>query len=405
MQSSAGGAPPTSQIDTVTAEGLFPYRTVGDRLADETIAAIFGAGEDGLQDVRSLLLHCVKNDHPLRETQHGVDALPPSIFEKVQAYFEESDRSLTEFDQRKIRVGERVFQEHGPEVLMLLATYSLPASYTARRGVQVLAQTGRLESQPVRRLIETTQMVIDVMAPGGLTIGKSALYHGKGIRTAQKVRLMHAAIRRLLLERYGEKWVQDYGVPINQMDLCGTLMTFSAVILDGLSMLRVELTSEEQDAYLYAWRAVGSIMGIDPVLIPHTVEGAHELTSVIREAEIGRCPQGVELTSALVGAYQGLIEPKWLRGLPVALMRRFLGAYADVLEIPRAGFTSILVTILIFVSGALDTVLRRSRLLRRLHRKFAMLMVRVFLRIERGGNRPTFEIPDTLADGWRLGRS
>src|SRR5690606_24363736 len=204
-----------------------------------------------------------------------------------------------------------------------------------------------------------------VMAPSGLTIGKSALYHGKGIRTAQKVRLMHAAIRRLLLERYGEKWVQDYGVPINQMDLCGTLMTFSAVILDGLSMLRVELTSEEQDAYLYAWRAVGSIMGIDPVLIPHTVEGAHELTSVIREAEIGRCPQGVELTSALVGAYQGLIEPKWLRGLPVALMRRFLGAYADVLEIPRAGFTSILVTILIFVSGALDTVLRRSRLLRR----------------------------------------
>lgn len=287
---------------------------------------------------------------------------------------------------------------------MLLATYSLPASYTARRGVQVLAQTGRLESQPVRRLIETTQMVIDVMTPGGLSCGEGALSHGKGIRSAQKVRLMHAAIRRLILERYGDEWVESYGIPINQMDLCGTLMTFSSVIFDGLEMLRVRLTDEQKEAYLYAWRAVGEVVGVHESLIPHSLQRADELKNVIRESEIGKCEQGVELTRALIDAYQRLAEPKVLDGLPVALMQRFLGPYAEVLDVPRANWTSGIVTLMIVLSGAFDFVFRTFRFGGWVHRKFALFMIDVFLKIERGGNRPSFDIPDHLAEGWGLGK-
>lgn len=397
---------PLGRAAPVTPEALLPYRLIGDPLADETIFEIFSLGEEGLSHVHDLLKHLVQNDHPLHDDrERDEEKLPAFVVERLTRYFEESDKLLPTLDPARIRAGELVFAEHGPEILMLLATYSLPASYTARRGVQVLAQTGRLESQPVRRLIETTQMVLDVMSVGGLAAGESTKFHGKGIRSAQKVRLMHAAIRRLLLERYGEEWVQEYGVPINQMDLCGTLMTFSAVILDGLKMLRVQLSEEEAEAYLYAWRAVGHIIGVHESLIPHTTERADELKDVIRAAEIGTCEQGVELTRALLLAYEGLVEPKFLDGLPLALMRRFLGKYADVLGVPAANFTSHIVTLVICFSGIFDFFFRTFPGVRFVHRKFAMLMIRVILRMERGGSRPAFDIPDHLADGWGLEKS
>lgn len=396
---------PLGPESPVTPEALLPYRHLGDPLADETIEAIFASGEDGLAHVHLLLKHLVRNDHPLTDdAERDEEKLPPVVVEHLARFFERSDASLRELDPQLIRAGELIFDEHGPEILMLLATYSLPASYTARRGVQVLAQTGRLESQPMRRLIETTQMVVDVMSVGGLSAGKDARFHGKGIRSAQKVRLMHGAIRRLILERYGADWVKEYGVPINQMDLCGTLMTFSAVIWDGLAMLRVHLNREQKEAYLYAWQAVGQIVGVHESLIPHTVERAVALKDVIRETEIGQCPQGVELTQALIRAYEEMVEPRLLKGVPVALMRRFLGKYGDVLGLPAANWTSVVVSIMVFFSGVFDWILRGSRFARWLHRKLSMLMIRALLRMERGGNRPAFDIPDHLADGWGLER-
>ncbi len=394
---------PLRPDEPVTQEALLPYRHLGDPLADATIEAIFSTGEDGLSHVHRLLKHLVKNDHPLLDDrERDEESLPPEVVQKLETYFVQSDGAIREIDPELVRRGETVFANHGPEILMLLATYSLPASYTARRGVQVLAQTGRLESQPVRRLIETTQMVIDVMTPGGLARGDGPRSHGKGVRSAQKVRLMHAAIRRLILERYGEDWVESYGVPINQMDLCGTLMTFSAVILDGLEMLRVKLSDEEKAAYLYAWQVVGEIVGVHESLIPRTVQRADELKDVIRESEIGRSEQGIELTRALILAYQRLAEPKVLAGLPVALMRRFLGSYADVLEVPKADWTGVLVSIMVGLSGVFDFLFRTFRFSGWVHRKFALFMIDVFLRMERGGSRPSFDIPDHLADGWGL---
>lgn len=390
----------------VTPESLLPYRNLGDPLADETIEAIFSSGEDGLSHVHRLLKHLVKNDHPLDDDlERDEEKLPPVVVEQMKLFFEKSDAGLQQLDAKLIRAGELVFNEHGPEILMLLATYSLPASYTARRGVQVLAQTGRLESEPMRRLIETTQMVVDVMSVGGLALGEGARFHGKGIRSAQKVRLMHGAIRRLILQRYGSDWVKEYGVPINQMDLCGTLMTFSAVIWDGLEMLRVQLTREQKEAYLYAWRAVGQIVGVHESLIPQTIERATELKDVIRETEIGSCPQGIELTRALIEAYDALVEPKILRGIPVALMRRFLGKYADVLGLPPANWTARVVSMMIYFSGIFDFIFSSSTAARWIHRELSMLIIRFLLRIERGGNRPSFDIPDHLADGWGLGAS
>jgi hypothetical protein len=76
--------------------------------------------------------------------------------------------------------------------------------------------------------METGQFLIDVLTVGGLDDE-----HGKGRRTIQRVRLMHAAVRHLIMARNDQGappvcgdepplWHKDWGTPIGQEDLAGT---------------------------------------------------------------------------------------------------------------------------------------------------------------------------------------
>ena len=385
------------------ASALMPYRSMGDPLADEVIDAIFRAGD--VDAVHQLLRHFVQNEDLPTTESAAASGLAPEVLAEVARYLELTQAALQPLDAALVQRGQAFFAEHGPEILMILGLYSLPASYTAKRGVQVLAQTGRLESHPMRRLIETTQMVVDVMSPGGLSLSSSASNHGKGVRSAQKVRLMHGAIRRLILARYGQDWVDKFGVPINQMDLAGTLMTFSSVVLDGLRVLGVEPDPEGEAAYLYAWQAIGGLMGIQAELIPPTVADASTLTAVIRASELGRCQEGVDMTAALVKTLRDQVEPHFFRGIVVSLMHQFLGTYAAAIDLPRPDWTQFLLKPFVAMSRFIDKFLRGSPVLDWVHRKIALGVIDGILKLERGPTRPSFDLPDHLADGWGLSRS
>src|SRR5262249_18332343 len=152
--------------------------TVGDPLADAVVAQLFA---DGDVDAVNGLMHALVRD----------DGLVPENLPAVVSDYLAQTRPRLELDPDKLARGQNLFALNGPEMLVALGFYSLPASYAARKGVQVIYRTAYLQNRPVRRVFETTQMVIDVMSPGGL--GPS----GRGVVTAQKVRLMHAAVRHL----------------------------------------------------------------------------------------------------------------------------------------------------------------------------------------------------------------
>jgi len=209
----------SAESDLWTDAYLDAARTVGDPEADLAIATLFAESGQQARVIAGVIESLVRNAEPTPEN------LPPQL----HAYLEMTSRVPPPVLPH-VKTGENVFAEHGPEILCLLGCYSLPAAYGARRGAQVLYRTGQLTERAHHRLMVTSQMVLDVMGPGGLTA------RGRGIRTAQKVRLMHAAIRHLLLHDPHTPWdTADLGVPINQEDLAGTLMTFSYQILDGLN--------------------------------------------------------------------------------------------------------------------------------------------------------------------------
>ncbi len=371
-----------------TRDQLHRWRQVGDPPADALIADLFDAhGHKGVGQLMAALL----DSEWVGDGEVGAKTEAFLTAERESRFSDATHLSQT------LAAGQAVFAEHGPEIILILGCYSLPAAYAAAKGVKVLRQTDYLTKQPDRRLIETAQIIVDVMQPGGLEAG------GIGQRSAEKTRIMHAAIRHLILHRSGHQWdTAELGVPINQEDLAATLMTFAFIAIDGLDRMHVVTTPAERDSYLAAWREVGRIMGVAPELLPASFAHAEQLTRAIQADQVlsGVPPSdaawddGRLMTVPLLG----VLDRKMLPGVPAALMRLFLPKdVADGLGVPARPIADRIIHGIVRGFGWLDTKVlerfsRRSRILRHV----SLDLMEMMLEWERGGSRQPFRIPDSL---------
>jgi hypothetical protein len=354
----------------------------GDALADATVADIYKSGDTAAV---ARLLSTLMRDQP-----------PADMGGAVADYFLTTSITL-ERSPETAAAGERVFAEYGPEIMMLLCCYSLPSSYAAKKGVQVLHRTAYLAKRPNRRLFETAQFIVDVLSPGGLGRG------GRGLRSAQKVRLMHAAIRHLILTDTARPWpVEELGVPINQEDLLGTLMTFTWLILDGLNRLGVKLTPPEQQAYLDTWLVVGEVLGIEPQLLPRNVADAMSVTALIEKRQVADSVQGQEMMAALLGMMQTNL-PHPFQSMPGCLIRQFLPPdVATFLGVPAHPLQEELIRL---ADGALQPLQRFIDFEAQRHalvRTFSIVLLRWMLKVELDGQPARFALPDSLQEDWQI---
>lgn len=353
-----------------TGDVLDAMRHRGDPPADERVRRILDReGVGGVERIMHTLV---------------VEELLPGEELQQLAHFDADH----ETDPATIRRGQRVFEEHGPEILWVLGCYSLPSAFASANGVEVLAQTNFLTQQTNRRLIETSQMVVDVLTEGGLNQG------GRGTTTIEKVRLMHAAIRILVTRRTDQVWDADrLGVPINQEDLAGTLMTFSYLAVDGLKKLGIRLTREEREAYLATWFHIGRQMGLTPDLIPTDFRSAKQLTKAIQDRQIRPTATGREMLIPLLAT----LDSKSLPGVAAASMRRCLPRrVADGLGVPRQPLLDFFLLVGTWVIGVADRWLVRVKGRSGIYRRVGMLLVGELLLRQRGGSRPNFALPDSL---------
>ena len=370
-----------------TNEILDEARTEGDAIADPVIAELFRDGDIGA--VNQLMRTLVVDDGLPSER------LPPVVRDYLARTAAPAD-----IESAQMELAQEVFGVVGPEILAVLGFYSLPADYAAKKGVQVLYRTGRLITNPTRRVFETTQMVVDVMAPGGLGP------EGRGLRSAQKVRLMHAAVRHLMVNDPKHSWDPAFGTPVNQEDLAGTLMSFSFLVLDGLQRLGAKLSQADRDAYFAAWMSVGRIMGIKDELIPNDFEEGRALTQLIHERQVAGSPEGVALAHALVEGYQGLL-PLLLKGAPVSLIHFFLDKdpftgqnVAELLGLPPADWTRYVVDLVVHVERFFGERNIQPSLEDRAISYVSRHFIEGLLLLERGGHRAPFFIPHDLRKRW-----
>jgi hypothetical protein len=371
---------------------LDEMRTKGDALADDVIARLFAEGK--VNAVNQLMRSMVENDDiPSKD-------LPPYVIE----YIEQTDAVVPKLDAARLRKAQELFALFGPEVMLVLGAYSLPATYSACKGVQVVYRSAFLRKRPVRRVFETAQLVVDVLSEGGMEP------KGRGVATVQKVRLMHAAVRHLIRHDPNLPWNEaELGVPINQEDMAGTLNAFSFVVLEGLRALNIDLTREEQESYLYVWQAVGRILGLDDRLNPTSVEDARKMSQLIRRRHVAYSPEGEAMMTALIQAMQEMIPGRFLDGIPASMIRYFLDQdlyqgvnVADLMRVPKPDWTSIIPLAIREVSGFRDWVGDNTQVAARLLRFISTDLVEGMLVVERGGQRTPFSIPERLQDLWGL---
>jgi hypothetical protein len=328
-----------------TDAALAPMRLVGDPLADAAVTALYeeaGGGRAGLKKLNDFLFGLTFEG----DFTHA--SLPPP----VHAFAVKSADPPPWADPALVEAGQKFFYDNGLGATVLLVCASLPECYVMRNGIHVLGLTTYLKDRPGLRILETSQMVRDAMLPGGLAPG------AKGILAVQKVRLLHAAVRHLILTTatgeghdmgkvYGEaRWNPEWGHPICQEDMAYTLQTFAYVVLRGLRTMGAAYTPREAEAFIHCWNVVGYVLGVDRSLLPEPESGdggpprferAEMLYHAIRKRQAGRTDDGVAITRALVEFVEKLLGDRVPRELPLKHLRG-----NDLARLPRLVMRDIL---------------------------------------------------------------
>lgn len=389
-----------------TPEFFDRMRQMGDPYADKVIASVYA--ESQLPAVNKLLASLIRNDQPVSEE------LP----EKVRQFFEETAVLPPWADKDLIRIGEGLFAEYSLIAFSILGCASLPECYSGAIGAKVLNLTGQLEDHINRRIVETFFMVVYALTKGGL--GPK----GQGIRTTQKVRMMHASIRHLIMSEEtvpattsrffsfavllcNTRWnTKTHGYPINQETMGLTYLTFSYVILRSLNKLGVTIEKERENAYFHTWNVIGHILGVDETFFCNNMQDAETLWNLILPRLQQASPEGTRLTDVLMrymgdqikqSSFMGKVMP--YRHIPKWLTRELVGEEtADLLGIQWGFGDKVGMWLTAACIHALGITEKDIYGGLKFGHKVAEWVFRKLAKAEhtRIGDRPSFVIPDQL---------
>ncbi|MFA0964210.1 oxygenase MpaB family protein [Roseivirga sp. BDSF3-8] len=257
--------------------------------------------------------------------------LPP---EAIQ-YFKQSARIPEFANLSKMKKGAAVFVKHADDILSMLGFASLPYCYAASDGARVLDASPRLINEPSKRLLETARFVMDVMDPLAFTP------QGRGIKSIQKVRLMHAAVRYYILNS-GHWQADKWGVPVNQEDMAGTQLAFWYIPIRSFRKIGISLSREETDDFRHLWSVVGRMLGVEERLLPDSAKESYQLLTIISRRTIKASDHGKALTRSLIDHFKDTPVKGPFEKITEPYMRYLLGdEVADAIGLKKEKFTKV----------------------------------------------------------------
>lgn len=327
---------------TCTEASMDALRQVGDDLADAVVAELFESGEVG--KFNTLMRHVSTAGRPLP------DGLPDVAREYLQA----TSVPPAWVDWDEMEKARLFFIDNNVHISTALSFASMPACYVVPHVAKLLSATHGL-NYPSKRMAETGQFTVYLMQPDAFEAGS------RFIPAAQKVRLLHASIRHHLKRE--NRWdTETMGTPICQEDMIGGQMFFSLLVLDSLHRLGIHMSVEGAEAYFYAWRVVGAILGVDQEAVPKTLEEARQFLDLYMIRHMGPSEEGAHLTRQLIDLYEEVVPGTFFDPLVSALIRHLIGdTCADWLQVPRTPWDTVVKTVP-HLLGVLETIEDRSPL-------------------------------------------
>lgn len=348
----------------IPVDDLESWRTESDDLADSAFRAMadrYPQVKTGPADTLGIALKAEMNVYrnvPSSEAAHQQD---PRV-----AAFLQSACSVPEWlDWELLKEGQTMFMSYSTSSAMALLYFSLIGGFSAPKIIAVLDKTGYLtkgsRNSTYRRLNETLEMVVDCIEDD------DALREGnRGWQSVLKVRLLHARVRHRILtasmnevneagadnrqkgadeimdtstNRVTEGWdSKENGVPINQEDLVGTLLSFSINVIETLERIGAPfLTERERIAYLHLWRYIGYLIGVreeyNPCSSVSRARGAVEsiVLHLLHPNESSKV-----IANHVIRSVSFRPPTQWSPGMHAQMARGLLGnELSDALDLPR----------------------------------------------------------------------
>lgn len=225
--------------------------------------------------------------------EHGIESVdnPPQALLDL---FAQVDDEPIWLNRDLLQVGCGVTRRVGPYGEVVLRNLALMGGYLGGAAAKPLVFTGQLDRMTPRRLVETGKFFMDVTTVGGLERDQD------GFKSAVRVRMMHAQVRRMLLE--SGKWNSEWGHPLNQWDSMATILEFSSIYLTGLRAMGFLFTKREREGVIHLWRYIGYLMGVEERILPaneaDSMHALYHVMATVCEADDDSRALGQSLASA-----------------------------------------------------------------------------------------------------------
>ncbi|MET7454349.1 oxygenase MpaB family protein [Streptomyces sp. NPDC005574] len=305
-----------------TETAMNALRQSGDELADTVVRTLFERGEVG------------KFNTLMRYVSTAGAPLPDGLPDVARAYLAETAAPPAWVDWAEMEKARLFFIDNNVHISTALSFASMPACYLVPHVAKLLSATHAL-AYPSKRMAETGQFTVYLMQPDAFEAGS------RFVPAVQKVRLLHAAVRHHL-ERENRWDVGTLGTPICQEDMIGGQMFFSLLVLDSLHRLGVHMSEEGAEAYFYAWRVVGAMLGVDVERMPADLGRARQFLDLYMIRHMGPSPEGAHLTRQLIDLYEEVVPGTFFDPVVSALIRYLVGdTCADWLQVPRTAWDTV----------------------------------------------------------------
>ena len=322
--------PPTSYIagyeraravDPDLADVYIEHTFIADPPADAAIESL--ADVDQATRHRLLTAAMDRDDEGMRDAPNALKA----FFSAVEA------PPPFEFDPDKALVGARAFHKHSDLFFVGLVLASLITGLSEGLA-KAFYITGRTAGN-LRRVKQNTRHLVDITLPGGLD------RYGDGWKLTVRIRLIHAQVRRLLLN--SDEWdVPAEGLPLHMAHMALASTGFSAINLEAVRRLGLRLTDEERDGFMHIWRYVTWLLGVPERLLYRNEEEAVHLRRVAQLCEVPPGAKAMEVAHGYINTVPELLsvtDPAKREKLLAVLLRTsraLIGnELADAFKFPR----------------------------------------------------------------------
>ncbi|MFI0238624.1 oxygenase MpaB family protein [Streptomyces sp. NPDC016845] len=124
---------------------------------------------------------------------------------------------------------------------------------------------------------------------------------GQFVVTANKTRVVHAAVRHLLPQSPHWRAVADETVPISAADILVTFHSLGTYVHRKLLDWKIPYPAADQEAFLYSWQVAVHLLGVPDAHIPKTWAEAEKQSARVLTPILTPSTEGIALAEELLG--------------------------------------------------------------------------------------------------------